>query len=662
MKELYTHSNISDLRDEYNSLVASNATKILIDNQIEKSLNKSIQGVKIAALRVLSRIDIDKTPDTFVSEKQYSASIKAYDEDTRGHLWNYRALAIRTALLSTLVHKDINKKKLGFRLQRVMENILSVILEGGKNTVSISQIVHRISPILDVKEFIIKDGTKHPTTPWIVDEIALQLVNELAELDYLDIYTVDHIHVVNISEEQDAKLDKDDLFYMSRLAKFLSMKTILTDVPHVSTRLISRRSWWYDTPELSADQIEEIEALNSTQFRFKEGAEDALRQAFRKHLKLREDEKLESWAEYRLAEYRAQIEASNENGGHYVVHNYDSALRSYAQAEIGHFQTSSSLRGLVEVVGISNPVKYDMSNNVIQMYALLLGIKDLGTYVGLVSATEANDDLRNTIANTMNSELGVDVFDKDNIKPLFMIWAYNAGRDRLMNGVYTEEINFFTGAPIRKLQTPGLLAVSGLSDAKTVWEVWSSTLNRLVPSVVALKAVFKKLLKQNPFTETSWTLPDGSIAQYASVETQKETLHWVTSTLKTRTHTHYRKELVANAKSAGVLPRVIHSFDAYVKRQIVIRAHREGIIVVPNHDSFIFDECYTETIFELVATIFKELLNSRAFADVVDELNYNNTTLAIRDQHGDFITPARFGDRLTDADIDAGTPMKPEDM
>ena len=43
----------------------------------------------------------------------------------------------------------------------------------------------------------------------------------------------------------------------------------------------------------------------------------------------------------------------------------------------------------------------------------------------------------------MNNALGVTNFTKEATKPLFMIWAYNAGKKRLMEGVIDVETDFF---------------------------------------------------------------------------------------------------------------------------------------------------------------------------------------------------------------------------
>ena len=187
----------------------------------------------------------------------------------------------------------------------------------------------------------------------------------------------------------------------------------------------------------------------------------------------------------------------------------------------------------------------------------------------------------------------------------------------------------------------------------TLSTAWDSILRELVPSIIELKRVMSRIVKGNPFTCASWVMPDGAVAQYASVETLDKPLHWVSSTLHTHTHTHHRKELVPNAKAAGLLPRMIHSLDAYVMRQLVIRAKRLGITIVPNHDSFMFDDSHTHTIFSLIHTLFIEIMDSHSFKHIVDQFNSSKVR-----EDGQYLDR----ELLTHSDILASVPMKLEDM
>ena len=654
---MYNPMNIKARRAVYDVFVKDTAEHILIGNTIADALDKRLMVVRRDSLDLRSNLDIT-IPETAVPESKFKIAIEDFDELTRKKLWGYRRAAIRAALLSTLVSTKVNKKKLGFRLNASMEAIVDIVLSVGSNDVTLSQIIHRVSPVIGVEQYVTKEGNVRPSNAWLNDELALQLVSELAELDYLDITIKAKTHMVRLNDKVLKGLDHTKLGEMSATAKFLSMSTVLTEKATIPKNLISRSSWWYDTPDLSLDQIEFVEAMNDIKYGFVEDAETKIEEAFKTHLKV---DTLDQSSKTRVKEFQRQIRVSHANGGHYVSGKFDSSLRWYYGSEIGQVQTSKELRRLVTFDGIKDPVKWDFRNNVVQMYSILTGIRSLGHYVGLTDAEEQLGDLRTLIAQRLNTELGVTSFNKDNVKPLFMIWAYNAGQKRLMSGVLRTETNFFTGKDMVVQKVDGLGKLAGDSTDQ-VWEVWNNILNELVPGIVAIKMVFKKLFKANPIEEISWTTPDNSVAQYASVVTNSEPLHWIDSKYKMHTHTHYRKEIVAGEKNTGGLPRIIHSFDAYVMRQLVIRAKRLGIVIVPNHDSFIFDREHETTVFGLVDTILNELRESSALDDVVRELNVKKADLTLLDSEGKTVTVSTFGGVLSFDDIKAGTPLAPEDM
>ena len=295
-------------------------------------------------------------------------------------------------------------------------------------------------------------------------------------------------------------------------------------------------------------------------------------------------------------------------------------------------------------------------------------VRDLGKYVGLVPEADREEDVRSQLAKALNAKLETDIFNKDIIKPLFMVWAYNAGKDRILDGDTIIEEQFL-GSATEVVRTPGLIALTGAANTPAnrdlLWSAFEESVVEYVPAVVVLKTLFKKLIKLNPLTQTQWTLPDGSIAQYASPARITDTLFWVTEAGKQHQHSHSRKVIVTNEKSAGLLPRVIHSFDAYVARQIVIRAARLGIVVIPNHDSFMYDIKHDTTIDNIIHTIFTELLESDAFSNVISELNQAGKSLAIKSSNGTVITDstmyAAYG-RLTVEDLQQSNPTDLEEI
>ena len=230
-----------------------------------------------------------------------------------------------------------------------------------------------------------------------------------------------------------------------------------------------------------------------------------------------------------------------------------------------------------------------------------------------------------------------------------------------MEGVIDVETDFF-GKETVKQKVDGLIVLGEYQDEDKIWSAWTKALNELVPSIVAIKQMYNLLTKYNPLTETSWKLPDGSIAQYASAATQEQTLTWVTSQGREKQHTHYIKQIEEGVKNTGLLPRAIHSIDAYIARTLVLKASKEGIIMIPNHDSFTFDEQYHERVMEICKAILIEVMDKGVFADITNQLNVSGKSLQVTDTTGKKpITLDTFGPLLTHEDIMASTPMDFED-
>lgn len=670
---MFTMTNSQILRSELFDLIdtaVSNIDAHVDFSTVEAHLNKVVRELNAESLKLnlsipeAQRFDAQQPHDDLI---KYITSTWPKGYELRTTAYNYVNVNQRKSALVAILS---NPQKLTMVVKSTIRGLIQAELGAKRGVgISMSELINKVP--LKVKELTLKNGTTKPLSLFAQDELKAQLIAELAELNLIDIRISQHTHMCSLPKVL-SKLTSEALWDRAELlTDILDKKTLLTEPMYLDpSDLITRSSWYYRTPNLSPDQIEFVNTMHSIKYQFVDNALDLIENAYLDHLK--DDngnlpEGYESWVPKRVQFFKAQIKASQANGGHYIPGKFDSSLRWYMQAEIGHMQTSPALRALVKVADIQNKVKYDFKNNVVQMYATLMKIRSLAKYVGLVPEADREEDIRWQIAKTLNAKLEVDVFCKDNVKPLFMVWAYNAGKNRILDGVTVEEEGMF-GITSKNVKVPGLLALTGAANTEKnrdiIWGAFEETVVELAPAIVALKQVFKKLIKFNPLNETSWTMPDGAIAQYASPDTLSETLFFVGSNGKQHQHTHYRKMIVENVKSAGLLPRVIHSFDAYVARQLVIRAARLGITIVPNHDSFTFDVKHEQIVFDLIEQLFIELLESDYFGKVVTELNKAKKSLAIKDRSGKIITDAlmweKYG-KLTVEDLLQSNPVDLED-
>ena len=589
--------------------------KLELEQSLETSISKSLEIRKTIPDEYSDYISQDAIQ---VPDEAWAKSVKDLPKEVKASAYKYRNFHIRILMLNSILQGKVKVKNL---LRHTLVKVLTEIVRNkpsnkNREWVQLSKVISG----LNIKADIITRGGKvlQKGDQWLQAQMALQFISELCELDYLDGDIVGRTHSVKLPDEVTGKLTDEAKERLVELASMASRKTIFTTAPEVmENQLITTSSWYYKTPDLSQTQVDFVGLQQSIMYEFVDNAEELAEAALCDHLK---EKALPKWAEPMLASFKEQIRASHANGGHYVAGQFDSALRYYMSGAFGHLQSSSALRALVKVKAIPNKIKYDFRNNVVQMYALGTGIRDLAKYVGLVPSEEELEDVRLQLAERMNDELGVTKFTKETTKPLFMIWAYNAGKARLMEGVIEVETDFF-GIETVKQKVDGLLVLAEHQGEDKIWNAWNKALNELVPSIVAIKQMYRLLTKYNPLTTTSWRLPDGAIAQYASVATGEQTLKWVTSEGREKEHTHYIKEIVEGVKNTGLLPRAIHSIDAYIARILVLRASEEGIIMVPNHDSFTFDERYEDRVMEICKELLIEVMEGNVFANITNQLN-----------------------------------------
>lgn len=678
MTNTFTQTDKRLARRELDMRIEEAATAIYADRSesITKVLEAKLDETITATFKLSMSFPKEKRfAGDLAHEKAIAKVVELYPiKSDRAPAYKYINLSRRAVLLRSLITSKVKLRKVA--MQTLIGLIRAELSVKKGNKVTIGQLINACP--LKASAVVMKNGSITPLSDsdnedlFIQDELRLQFISELCELDLVDMTVSDHTHMVDIPSQLAKVVSKQDWLIMSGLSELVNSKTIYLEPVSLDSRnLITRSSWYYKTPELSNDQAEFVSYQHNLKYQFKADALDNIEAAYKEHLADDQGNLPDGWKTWvpaKIEFFKEQIKASHANGGHYIEGKFDSALRWYMQAEIGHFQTSKALRSLVKVADIANPVKKDFKNNVIQMYALLMKVRDMGKYVGLLPEADREEDLRLQLAATLNTKLETEVFCKDNIKPLFMVWAYNAGKKRILEGVTKVEAQLFGLAKIN-VKVPGLLALTGAKDTEDnrdiIWAAFEESVKELVPAVVILKQVFKRIIKHNPLTETEWTLPDGAVAQYASASTEEATLFFVDSKGKQHQHLHHKKMIMENVKSSGLLPRVIHSFDAWVARQLVIRAARMGIAIVPNHDSFMFDEQYEDVIDELVADIFKELLESEAFGSVIQELNQSNKSLAIKQPNGTSVTNDTLWNaygKLTVEDLESADPMDLEDI
>lgn len=114
-------------------------------------------------------------------------------------------------------------------------------------------------------------------------------------------------------------------------------------------------------------------------------------------------------------------------------------------------------------------------------------------------------------------------------------------------------------------------------------------------------------------TYHEWILPDGHVAHVPVEETatyniEDDYLGDITFSIRERTTTEYYRSLC---------PNVIHSIDAYVARQMILRADFDLAHI---HDCFVFHPNYHDEVLELYKEILIEINQMDLLSDIVYQL------------------------------------------
>lgn len=258
---------------------------------------------------------------------------------------------------------------------------------------------------------------------------------------------------------------------------------------------------------------------------------------------------------------------------------------TYARAQM------ESLK-LIRTTGKTNiPLELDSTCSQKQMIAVLTG--DIRTAMCcniLTDNTEIQDAYR-MVAEQMSLTTGLK-FNRTEIKKSDMIDGYGAGNKAVTAQLQSDlKDNYYDGAV----------------------DAFYNATKAVCPIVANIKDMFQNLWDDTR-TEWNWTLPDGFKVSYFTQEAR----------ILTITPFHESEiQVIANmiaptTRNTGLGVNFIHSIDAYVARQMIIRCPFEIITI---HDGFRCLPVNAKAMRVVYNTIMAEITDSTLLEDIVKEIS-----------------------------------------
>ena len=257
---------------------------------------------------------------------------------------------------------------------------------------------------------------------------------------------------------------------------------------------------------------------------------------------------------------------------------------TYAQAQIMSLEMAMR-------TGFTNiPIEKDASNSQVQVISCLIGDPALGSLCNIITDNSVIQDYYGRVAKELEILTGLK-FNRNQLKKTSMIDGYGAGR-KLLEKQLKEDC--------------GDLYFEGLVD------LYKLALDRISPTLNRLKQTIASIW-DNKRTRWQWTLPNGNVTDYNTVASRIITL---------KPYGLFDIDMIVSCisptdSSSGLLVNIIHSIDAYIASEMVLRCPFEIITI---HDAFRCHPNHSNEMARIYVEIMAEITDSRLLEDIVEEL------------------------------------------
>ena len=258
---------------------------------------------------------------------------------------------------------------------------------------------------------------------------------------------------------------------------------------------------------------------------------------------------------------------------------------TYARAQL------HSLNLLRTTDATNVPVEKDATCSQRQIVAVLTGSLKTAMTCNVITDNSYIQDAYGLVANKM-SELSGLKFNRSQIKASDMISGYGAGEKRVTTQLQEDLKSYYYDG---------------------VAKVFFEASDHVDPMASKIKQTFQALWDDTR-TEWTWTLPDNFKVTYRTEEARQITINpFGTGDIDVICHM-----IMPTSKNTGLGVNIIHSVDAYVCRQMVVRCPFE---IVTIHDGY---RCLPHNVNQMrivYNTIMAEITDSTLLEDIVKELS-----------------------------------------
>lgn len=233
----------------------------------------------------------------------------------------------------------------------------------------------------------------------------------------------------------------------------------------------------------------------------------------------------------------------------------------------------------------------DATASGLQIMACLIGCVSTARNTNLIT-TGHREDAYKAMAERMNNKYGTDI-DRPTIKyPTMTLFYGSIKQPEKVFGEGSKELRAFYQIVNKELSG----AVEVMADVQSCW--------------------------QSGNRYHRWTLPDGHVAKVLVTDIVDKKIE--VNELMGATFTFRAEVVTPTEHGISLIANIIHSIDAYVVREMVRRAHKQGFELLAVHDSFWAHPNHMNKVRQNYLDILMEIADSDLLQDILREITGND--------------------------------------
>jgi DNA-directed RNA polymerase len=152
-------------------------------------------------------------------------------------------------------------------------------------------------------------------------------------------------------------------------------------------------------------------------------------------------------------------------------------------------------------------------------------------------------------------------------------------------------------------------------------EAYYQALENITPTMHLLKHTISSIWDSTK-TRYQWTLPNGNVTDYNTIETGRITVN----PYGMMNIDMLASAIMPSSRSTGLLVNIIHSIDAYVASEMVVRCSKAGVDmtgfdIVTIHDAFRCHPNHAVAMRDIYVALMAEITDGRILEDIIQEIS-----------------------------------------